>query len=46
MLVATLDVRKRSISRPVGMSNVRMMESMEVVTSHLESGENVCRTTS
>ena len=39
-LVATLEVRKRSIKRPVGTSNVRMMESIEVVTSHLESGEN------
>lgn len=42
MLVATLDVRNRSIILPVGMSNVRMIESIEVVTSHLESGENVC----
>lgn len=42
MLVATLDVRNRSIILPVGMSNVRIIESIEVVTSHLESGENVC----
>jgi hypothetical protein len=41
MLVATLSVRNASINSPVGRSNVRIMESMEVVTSHLESGENV-----
>ncbi len=42
MLVATLEMRNRSISRPVGTSNVRMTESIDAVTSHLESGENVC----
>jgi hypothetical protein len=41
MLVARLDVLKASIKRPVGISNVRIMESRDVVTSHLESGENV-----
>lgn len=41
-LVATLGVRKASMSRPVGMSKVRMMVSSDVVTSHLESGEKVC----
>lgn len=41
MLVATLEVRKRSMSRPVGTSNVRIIESSDVVTSHLESGEKV-----
>lgn len=39
-LVATLEVLKASIKRPVGTSNVLMMESSELVTSHLESGEN------
>jgi hypothetical protein len=42
MLVATLGVRNASISWPVGRSNVLMTESRDVVTSHLESGENVC----
>ena len=41
MLVATLDVRKRSISLPVGMSKVRITESSDVVMSHRASGENV-----
>lgn len=31
------------MSRPVGMSKVRMMEPSDAVTSHLESGEKVCR---
>lgn len=39
-LVATLEVLKASIKRPVGTSNVRMIESSELVTSHRESGEN------
>ena len=39
-LVAMLSVRKASTSRPVGISNVRMIESMAVAISHLESGEN------
>lgn len=43
-LVATLDVRKASINRPVGMSKVRIIESKELVTSQRESGEKVCRT--
>ena len=42
MLVATLEVRNASISRPVGISNVRITESREEVTSHRESGEKVC----
>jgi len=41
MLVATLDVLKASIRRPVGMSNVLMTESIDVVINHLESGEKV-----
>jgi hypothetical protein len=41
MLIAILDVRNASIRRPVGISNVRIMESKEVVTSQRESGENV-----
>lgn len=44
-LVAILGVRKASMSRPVGMSKVRMIESSDVVTSHRESGEKVCRDT-
>jgi hypothetical protein len=40
-LVATLLVRKASIKRPVGISNVRMMESKAVATSQRESGEKV-----
>lgn len=43
ILVATLDVLNASIKRPVGTSNVRIIESNEVVTSHRESGENACR---
>jgi hypothetical protein len=39
MLEATLDVRKASMRRPVGTSNVRIIESMEVATNHRESGE-------
>jgi len=38
-LVATLEVRNASISWPVGISNVRIIESKEVVTSHRESWE-------
>lgn len=41
MLVATLEVRNASISRPVGISNVRITESREEATSHRESGEKV-----
>lgn len=41
ILVATLDVRNASMSRPVGTSNVRMTESSEVATSQRESGEKV-----
>lgn len=40
-LVATLLVRNASISLPVGTSNVRMIESNEVVINHRESGEKV-----
>ena len=40
MLVATLEVRKASTRRPEGISNVRMMESNDVVINHRESGEN------
>src|ERR1700690_3342563 len=40
-LAATLDVRNASIRRPVGTSNVRIIESREVVTNQRESGENV-----
>jgi len=39
MLVAIDAVRNASISRPVGMSNVRIVESREEAVSHLESGE-------
>ncbi len=39
MLVAIDTVRNASTSRPVGMSNVRIVESREDATSHLESGE-------
>jgi hypothetical protein len=42
MLVAMLGVLKASIRRPVGRSKVRMMESIDAVTSHRESGENAC----
>lgn len=41
-LVATVGVRKASTSWPVGMSNVRMTESWEVVMTHRESGEKAC----
>ena len=40
-LVATLEVRKASMRRPVGISNVRMIESSDVVISHRASGEKV-----
>ena len=40
MLVAMLVVRNASTNRPVGMSKVRMVESMDVVRSQRESGEN------
>jgi hypothetical protein len=40
-LVATLGVLNASINRPVGISNVRMMESKAAATSHRESGEKV-----
>lgn len=40
MLVATLDVRKASINRPVGMSKVRITESNDVAINHRESDEN------
>jgi hypothetical protein len=39
MLVATVEVRKASIRRPVGMSNVLIIESSDVVMSHRESDE-------
>ena len=39
MLVATVDVRKASIRRPVGMSKVLIIESSDVVMSHRESDE-------
>ena len=39
MLEATLEVRNASIRRPVGTSNVLIMESNELATNHLESGE-------
>jgi hypothetical protein len=41
MLVATLAVRKASIRRPEGMSNVLIIESSDVVMSHRESEEKV-----
>lgn len=41
-LVATVCVLNPSMSRPDGISKVRMIESRDVVTSHRESGENVC----
>lgn len=41
MLVGTLGVLNASINRPVGMSNVRMMESRDATTSQRESGEKV-----
>jgi hypothetical protein len=34
-------VRKASTRRPVGISNVLMVESKEVAINHLESGEKV-----
>lgn len=40
MLVAMLDVRKTSIRRPEGISNVRIIESRDVVINQRESGEN------
>jgi len=40
-LVATVEVRNASISLPVGISYVRIIESREVVISHRESWENV-----
>ena len=40
--MAILGVRKASISRPVGKSNVRTTESEEETMSHLESAENAC----
>lgn len=40
MLVATLVVRNTSIKRPVGISNVLMIESRDDVINHLESEEN------
>ena len=43
ILVATLHVLNASIKRPLGTSNVRIIESNEVVISHRESGENACR---
>jgi hypothetical protein len=42
-LAATLAHRKPSRSLPVGMSNVRIVESREVAISQRESGENVCQ---
>jgi hypothetical protein len=42
MLVATLPVLNASMRRPLGTSNVRMIESRDVVTSQRESGENAC----
>jgi hypothetical protein len=42
MLVATLLVLNASISRPVGTSKVRMMESKDVTRSQREFGEKVC----
>ena len=41
-LVAMLDVRNASTSWPVGTSNVRMIESWEVVMTQRESDENAC----
>ena len=40
-LVATLGVLNASINRPVGISNVRMIESRHAATSQRESGEKV-----
>ena len=40
-LVAIELVRNASTSRPVGISNVRIVESSDVAINHLESGENV-----
>ena len=37
----TLGVLNASINRPVGISNVRMMESRDAATSQRESGEKV-----
>lgn len=42
-LVVTLGVLNASINRPVGISNVRMMESRAAATSQRESGEKVCQ---
>ena len=39
ILTAKVGVRKASIKRPVGRSNVRMTESWLQTTSHLESAE-------
>ena len=44
MDVATLAVLKASTSWPVGMSNVRIIESVDVVSSQRESFEKACRT--
>ena len=40
-LVGTLGVLNASINRPVGISNVRTMESSDAATSQRESGEKV-----
>ena len=42
MLVAIEAVRKASTNRPVGISNVRIVESSAEAISHLESGEKHC----
>ena len=42
MLVAIEVVRNASTSRPVGISNVRIVESSAEAMSHLESGEKHC----
>lgn len=44
-LIAMLGVRKASMSRPVGRSNVRTTESEEETISHLESAEKACTST-
>lgn len=41
-LVATLGVLNASIKRPVGISNVRMIESRDAAISQRESGDKVC----
>ena len=41
-LVGTLEVLNASISRPVGISNVRITASRDAATSQRESGEKVC----